>query len=247
MRDETDFRGALQRQARWPLAAGALALAALALPLAVEPTLGAAFVARAELLYGGIATLILAGLAAHAPHRRFGAANTVTLARIVLICLLAALMGTAAPDEDCLWLIAGFATLALALDGVDGWAARRGGLASRFGARFDMEADAFFVLVLSVLAWQWDKVGAWVLLIGAMRYLYVLAGAVWPWLRGPVPDSVARKAVCVIQILALIACLTPPVPHALATTLAAGALALLGWSFGRDVAWLWRQRRRVPA
>ncbi|WP_225770123.1 CDP-alcohol phosphatidyltransferase family protein [Inquilinus sp. Marseille-Q2685] len=245
MRDETDFRGTLQRQARWPLAVGALALAALAVPLAVDPALGAAFVARAELLYGGIATLILAGLAAHAPHRRFGPANMVTLSRIVLICLLAALMGTAAPDEDCLWLIAGFAALALALDGVDGWAARRSGLTSRFGARFDMEADAFFVLVLSVLAWQWGKVGVWVLLIGAMRYLYVLAGAPWPWLRAPVPESFARKAVCVVQILALIACLAPPVPHALATTLAAGALALLVWSFGRDVAWLWR--RRLPA
>lgn len=245
MRDETDFRGALQRQARWPLAAGAVALAVLALPLAVDPALGAAFVARAGLLYGGIATLILAGLAAHAPHRRFGPANMVTLSRIVLICLLAALMGTAAPDEDCLWLIAGFATLALALDGVDGWAARRSGLASRFGARFDMEADAFFVLVLSVLAWQWGKAGIWVLLIGAMRYLWVLAGAAWPWLRGPVPDSIVRKTVCVIQILVLIACLAPPVPPALATVLAASALALLGWSFGRDAVWLWR--RRLPA
>jgi len=85
-----------------------------------------------------------------------------------------------------------------------------------------------------------------VLLIGAMRYLYVLAGAAWPWLRAPVPDSTARKAVCVIQILALIACLAPPVPHPLTAVLAAGALALLGWSFGRDVVWLWR-RRRVPA
>lgn len=246
MRDETDLRGALQRQARWLLAAGAVALAALALPLTADPALGAFFAVRAGLLYCGIATLVLAGLAAHAPHRRFGPANTVTLARIVLICLLAALMGTAAPDEDCLWLIAGFATLELALDGVDGWAARRSGLASRFGARFDMEADAFFVLVLSVLAWQWDKVGPWVLLIGAMRYLYVLAGAAWTWLRAPVPDSVARKAVCVIQILALTACLAPPVPPAAAAALAAGALALLCWSFGRDIVWLWR-RRRVPA
>jgi len=242
MRDETDLRGVLQRRARLPLATGALALAALALPLAADPTLGAFFVARAELLYCGIASLILAGLAAHAPHRRFGAANSVTLSRIVLICLLAALMGTAAPDEDCLWLIAALAILSLALDGVDGWAARRSGLASRFGARFDMEADAFFVLVLSVLAWQWGKVGIWVLLIGAMRYLYVLAGAAWPWLRGAVPDSFARKTVCVIQILALIACLLPSMPPRLAAPLAAGALALLLWSFGRDVAWLWRQR-----
>jgi phosphatidylglycerophosphate synthase len=245
MRDETDL-GVLQRQARLPLVTGALALAVLALPVAADPTLGAFFMARAELLYAGIVSLILFGLAAHAPHRRFGVANTVTLSRIVVICLLAALMGTAAPDEDCLWLIAALGTVSLALDGVDGWVARRSGLASRFGARFDMEADAFFVLVLSVLAWQWDKVGIWVLLIGAMRYLYVLAGAAWPWLRGAVPDSFARKVVCVIQILVLIASLLPVVPPRLAAALAAAALAALLWSFGRDVVWLWRQRR-VPA
>lgn len=244
MRDETD-RGVLQRQACVPLMAGAAALAMLAVPLASDPALGAFFALRAELLYGGIALLILFGIAAHAPHRRFGSANTVTLSRIVLICLLAALMGTAVPDADCLWLIAGLAVLSLALDGVDGWAARRSGLVSRFGARFDMEADAFFVLVLSVLVWQWGRVGGWVLLIGAMRYPYVLAGAVWPWLRAPVPDSFARKAVCVVQSLVLIACLLPPVSVDLAAVLAAGALALLLWSFGRDIIWLWR--RRVPA
>ena len=41
---------------------------------------------------------------------------------------------------------------ALALDGVDGQVARRTGTASELGARFDMEVDAFLILVLSVAA-----------------------------------------------------------------------------------------------
>ena len=48
----------------------------------------------------------------------------------------------------------------------DGPAARRSGIASRFGARFDMETDALMILVLAVLAWRWDRAGAWVLLPG---------------------------------------------------------------------------------
>ena len=34
---------------------------------------------------------------------------------------------------------------------------------SSFGARFDMETDAAFILILSVLVWQHGKAGAWVL------------------------------------------------------------------------------------
>jgi phosphatidylglycerophosphate synthase len=39
----------------------------------------------------------------------------------------------------------------LALDGLDGWLARRFGLASAYGARFDMEVDGFLILVLALL------------------------------------------------------------------------------------------------
>ena len=52
-------------------------------------------------------------------------------------------------------------SVALALDGVDGQVARRTGTVSALGARFDMEVDAFLVLVLSVhVAVLVDAVGA---------------------------------------------------------------------------------------
>ena len=77
----------------------------------------------------------------------------------------------------------------LVLDAVDGYVARRTATVSAFGARFDMETDAFLILVLSAcVAGQW---GWWVLVLGLARYLFVAAGWALPWLRGT-PD---RKSV----------------------------------------------------
>ena len=87
--------------------------------------------------------------------------------------------------------------VALALDWVDGQVARRTGTTSAFGARFDMETDAFLILVLS--AYVAPAVGWWVLLIGAARYLLWLAERVWPWLRRPVPPRYWRKVVAAVQ------------------------------------------------
>ena len=52
---------------------------------------------------------------------------------------------------------------------------------------------SFLVLALSVLAWQYGKAGAWVLLCGLMRYGFVAAGWLWPWLRGPLSPTRPRK------------------------------------------------------
>ena len=95
-------------------------------------------------------------LAASAHH--LGPADRVTLARTVLACGVAALV--AQPGNGRGWLV-GLAALALVLDGLDGRVARQTATVSRFGARFDMEVDAFLILVLSVHVA--GLVGAWVL------------------------------------------------------------------------------------
>ena len=91
------------------------------------------------------------------------------------MALLAAALGE--PHTTALaWAATALAILTSALDGVDGWLARRSTLASAFGARFDMETDALLIMVLSALAWRWDRAGAWVLACGLMRYAFVAAG-----------------------------------------------------------------------
>ena len=86
--------------------------------------------------------------------------------------------------------------------------------------------------------------GPWVLLLGGMRYLFVLAAFVLPWLAAPLPQRFRRKLVCVIQIGALVILLAPVVMPPVSVGLALVALALLTWSFAADVpAWTTRSFR----
>ena len=131
--------------------------------------------------------------------------------------------------------------LALALDWVDGRVARRTGTVSTFGARFDMETDAFLIAVLSWYVAS-DRGWWWVLLIGAMRYLLWAGERVAPWLRRPVPPRHWRKVAAAVQGVVLAVAASDLVPGLLAEVTLLLALGLLVESFGRDVWWLWRSR-----
>jgi phosphatidylglycerophosphate synthase len=134
------------------------------------------------------------------------------------------------------------AGVALALDAVDGQVARRTGTATALGARFDMEVDASLLLVLSVDVTR--TVGAWVLAIGTMRYAFVAAGWVLPWMRGALPPRYWRKVAATAQGIVLIVAAAGVLPRALTAGALAAAVTLLVESFGRDVRWLWRHRLR---
>jgi phosphatidylglycerophosphate synthase len=171
-----------------------------------------------------------------------GPANRITLLRAVLIVAVTGLLVLPGPPAPALlWWIVGVSTFSMVLDGFDGWVARRTGTSTEFGARFDMELDAFLMLVLSGLVLESGKAGAWVLLIGLLRYLFVGAGWIWPRLRGRLPDRFRRKLVCVVQGVALLSALAPVVTPAAGTALTAGALTALAYSFAADVAWLVRR------
>jgi len=175
----------------------------------------------------------------------FGACNQVTLLRLALLCVLAGLVvapGLAVAHPGYGWAALVVAVSALALDGIDGWLARRAGLTSAFGARFDMEVDAALILVLATLIWLTGKAGIWVLALGLIRYAFVIGGVFLPWLNTPLPDSFRRKAVCVVQVAVLAALLAPPVAPPVSQIAAGAALLALIWSFAVDVIWLWRQR-----
>jgi phosphatidylglycerophosphate synthase len=218
--------------------AGASVLAAALATLVLDDpglawrTLGAAIVLGALLAW-------LAGRHWTAPT--LGAANGVTLARGALTALLIGLCGSA-PSAALGWTVVAAALAALALDGVDGKLARSSGTASRFGARFDMETDALLILVLTVLAWQLGKAGVWIVLAGALRYLFVAAGAVLPWLARELPPSRRRQTVCVVQIVSLVVALAPFVEPPASTAAAAAGLIVLAVSFAIDVEWLARAR-----
>ena len=170
-----------------------------------------------------------------------GAANWVTLTRAMLVGGVTALVADAFVGPVNEAAMVGLAVVALFLDGLDGWVARRTGTVSALGARFDMEVDAFLILVLSVYVAQ--SIGPWVLAIGAARYAVWVVGWVLRWMRTPVPPRYWRKPVTAIQGIVLTAAVADLLPGVAINGAIAVATVLLAESFGRDVVWQWRRRR----
>lgn len=194
----------------------------------------------------GVLAAVMVGLA-RSGHT-LGPADLVTLTRATLACAVAALVADAFLGRPVTVAVVTLATVALVLDAVDGRVARWTRSTSAFGARFDGEADAFLMLVLSVYVAR--TFGAWVLAIGLMRYAFGAAGWVLPWLRGQLPWRYWRKVVTATQGIVLTVAAADVVPEAVAYAVLAGALVMLAESFGRDVLWLWRRRgdpHEVPA
>lgn len=193
-------------------------------------------------LYGLTGALVIDGLGHH-PYPRFGLGNAITLVRAGAACVFAALaMQPGMLAGRGAWGVLLAAGVLLALDGVDGWAARWQGQVSAFGARFDMEVDALLILALSALAAGLGKAGPWVIGLGLLRYGFLLAGRLTPTLARPLPPSQRRRVVCGLQVAALGLILAPPVVPPASEAVAAAAFVALAWSFAVDVAWLNRQR-----
>ena len=230
----------LLRGALIGILAVALSIVSIAALGATLLHLSATYVPKVMLMFAAGAALVLLALPGAHCFARLGAANHVTIVRGALIALLAGLLG-----ERGTPVIAAVAVIvasgALVLDGVDGRLARRSGMTSEFGARFDMETDAVFVAVLALLVWQFGKAGLWVLLSGLMRYLFAAVVAFVPRLQRPIPSTFRAKSIAVLQMIALIVALAPVVSPSVSTWVAAFGLLALLLSFSLDVVWLLQQ------
>lgn len=197
------------------------------------------YVAQSIGLYLGLAALILRSASDELTGPGLGPANRVTLGRSTLVIPVSALAlePPGLPDDVRWWVIA-VSTVTMVCDGIDGAVARRTGTDTVFGARFDMELDSFLALALSTLVWRSGKVGLWIVLIGAFRYLFVVAGWLWLALTVQLPPSQRRKTVCVVNSAVLLVCLAPIIPSSVASATAAAGLLLLTWSFAVDIRWL---------
>jgi phosphatidylglycerophosphate synthase len=129
-----------------------------------------------------------------------------------------------------------------ATDGLDGWLARRGDLESEFGAFFDKETDALFLLLLCALAAFEDRLPVWILGAGLLRYGFVPLLFLLPSPQQTEERSAWARYVYSGMVLALLTSFLPyPALYAPLVALAGGALVL---SFARS---LWRiVPRRQP-
>jgi phosphatidylglycerophosphate synthase len=195
-------------------------------------------------LVGTAFAVIVCTALGRAMHRSgmhmLGPANRVTLFRATLVGGVLALVGDSLRGHPPVVTIVAFAAVALVLDGVDGKVARRTGTSTALGARFDLEIDAILILGLSVLVAE--SLGWWVLAIGALRYVFVAAQQVLPWLRGSLPHRYSRKVVAATQGVVLVVTASGVLPQVMAIAAVALALGTLCWSFGRDSQWLWRAK-----
>jgi phosphatidylglycerophosphate synthase len=194
--------------------------------------------------YGAVMNALLArGLTRSG--RVLGPADRITLLRATLVGGVAGLTADSFQRSIHPLALVVLAAVALVLDAVDGQVARRTGTTSGLGARFDMEVDAFLILVLSVYVAQ--HFGWWILAIGAARYAYAAAGLVLPWLRRPAPARYWCKVVAAIQGIVLTFAAAGFLPRWAITTAIVVALALLAESFGREAWWLSQHRPRLAS
>ncbi len=219
---------------------GAASVTAAALGFVRFAPFSDGFLAGALVPYCTVGLIAVARIADHHPFPRFGMANALTLARLVVCALLGGLAFEVAVNEAVLdrwvaWTFGLLAVFSLVVDGLDGHAARKQGMTSGFGGRFDMEVDALQILLLCIVALALGKAGPWVLIGGALRYAYEVAGVFWSALQRPLPPSFRRKLVSVTQGSALAALLAPVIAPPISTVIAAIALALLIYSFAADV------------
>ena len=209
----------------------ALALLATAMAVAAVAPLPPWLAVAASLLVSGAVVWRFLG---RNPWAAFGLANRVTLLRTNLVALMLLALWPAVPSPALLWTLSVVAVAVLALDGVDGWLARRRHEASAFGESFDMGADTAFTIILTLSLARFELVGPWVLALGLLRPLFVVASWRWPALAAPLPPRHSRKVACGGALALLAAALAPPLAD-IAPALAATALTALLWSFGRDL------------
>jgi len=176
------------------------------------------------------AALLFIARGAHTPSGAFGWGNAVTSLRFVLSSSVGVV-----PASVPTWALGAMTLVLFALDGLDGFVAKRRGEASAFGAYFDMEIDAYFVLLAGLALFQRGRYGAWILVAGLLRYAYVVALALVPARRGDIPRSTwGRHAFTVLMLgLALGMVLGEP----FGTVVTALGCGLVTASFARSFYW----------
>jgi CDP-diacylglycerol--glycerol-3-phosphate 3-phosphatidyltransferase len=170
---------------------------------------------------------------------KFGPGNTLSLARGLILVLLAGFLFSPRPTGWQAWLPVLLYTTGDIADYFDGYLARRSNHVTRLGERMDMEWDAFGLLVATTLAVCYGILPWMFLPIGLARYAY----SIELWFRDKrgkptfaLPSSKSRRPIAGLTMGYMSAMLWPIIPYPASAI--AGSIFLLPFalSFGRD--WL---------
>lgn len=128
-----------------------------------------------------------------------GYANWVSLIRLVIIIALF----TFYPNLNDTELFV-FFLIAICLDGVDGYLARRFSQTSEAGEKFDMEIDAFLVFTLSWIHVDLQNLTWYILIPGGLKYVYEISLFWLPKKRKEILPKKVRSAIAVSFFLSLL-------------------------------------------
>lgn len=132
--------------------------------------------------------------------------------------------------------------ISLILDGLDGYLARFLNQTSKFGARFDLEADTFLLLVLSLSLYINMNVNPSIFLIPLYRYIFFIFQIKFKWLESSLPKSIRRSFICFFVTFLLIICHLPSLTTYLMGALINFSILLITFSFLKDIIWLYRNK-----
>lgn len=133
------------------------------------------------------------------PVIRNSYANQITALRFLLATVVALLTNFIAPQLSFFL----FGT-AIAMDGLDGYLARKFNQASALGGLFDMTTDACLVLILSFLLVKYYEVPYWILGIGYLHYGYTLILYILNWQHLVIPKNPIGKYVAAFLFISLL-------------------------------------------
>ncbi len=174
---------------------------------------------------GSMLGLLIRFRGSYTPNQGFGAGNALTLMRATLALVL-----IAKNDLSLAWTGAAI-MIALLSDGLDGWIAKRSGMASPFGDVFDQESDALLFLSICLLLIEDRQVGLWILLPASYRYLFILFCRSIKPTQKAIQGTWVTRAIGITSMMALAACLAPIVPDQGVYWTASAVTLLLSLSF----------------
>jgi CDP-diacylglycerol--glycerol-3-phosphate 3-phosphatidyltransferase len=157
----------------------------------------------------------------------FGAGNTMTLLRGVLVACLAGFLLVPRPEGWLAWVPGTLYVLAVIADFLDGYLARISGTVTKLGEILDMSFDGLGVLAAALLAVGYGQVPAWYLSVALARYVFLGGTHLRAWLGKPVyelPPSTSRRTFAGMQMgfiaIVLLPAFSPPGTHIAATVFA---------------------------
>ena len=101
-------------------------------------------------------------------------------------------------------LLGGYGLLILIYDKVDGYLAQKHDMSSPFGAQLDQEADAFYISIFSLILYLQGYVAIWVLALGLLRYLNIIALVLLKQQHKKEPRFLLSRLVATMVMIALL-------------------------------------------